>query len=455
MSSYGALLGNPRLRRFGLAGSFSYAAPAAIVLTLVWAIATAPEYAGHLNYVALSLALEGLAATIPTLFAALVSGTLADRVERRHLMRVTNALALVGTVGILVDLYFRPDASVFLPGPPGYFLPAWMLLLFPAWATVTSATTLFRPAYNAALPNLVPPSDLAAANGLIFALSIGVSVAGSLAATGLLDIHRDQLAYSVLIPLWLLAAAQVGFYGIDRNQALREPGPPTTFLRDARRGYAYLWQRRELLEITLTALAINFLSTAAFVELGLYVTNTLGISNAILYGGMVTGSSLGVAIGSLLMGRIRFERVAGRVLALVTVGEGASVLVLGLSHSIWISLPDMVLFGVFPGMYMTVFLATIQATVPNELLGRVLAADEVGSYAMVPFGQYIGGILTLTLGSAQTPFLIAGTGTILVGVLMVSFRKLRRLGFEPIPGHTALPVPPPPPTAGVSGETLP
>ena len=374
LASYGALLRDRRVRRFGLAGSFSYAAPAAVVLILVWAIATAPEYTGHLNFAALSLALVGLAATVPTLLAALVSGTLADRVERRRLMRLTNAVALLGCLGIVLDLYVRPEASVSLPGPAGYFVPVWMLLLFPAWASVSAATTMFRPAYNAALPRIVPSADLAAANGFIFALSIVVSVLGSLLATGILDLHRDQLAYAALVPVWLLGFAQLVLSGIDPNRAVRGAGPPTTFLHDARQGYAYLWARRELFEITITALAINFLSTAAFVELGLYVTSTLGISNAILYGGMVTGSSLGVAIGSLLMGRIRFERNAGRFLALVTAGEGVSVLILGLSHSIWISLPDMVLFGVFPGMYMTVFLATIQATVPNELLGRVLRA---------------------------------------------------------------------------------
>jgi MFS family permease len=181
----------------------------------------------------------------------------------------------------------------------------------------------------------------------------------------------------------------------------------------------------------------------------------LGVSDALLYGGMVTGSTIGVAIGSLLMGRIRFERVAGRTLALVTLGEGVSVLILGLSHTIWISLPDMVLFGVFPGMYMTVFLATLQATVPNELLGRVLAADEVGSYAMVPVGQYLGGILTLWLGSAQTPFVLAGAATIGIAVLMASFRQLRTLGFEPGPRHPAPVAEPPPTTAAVPGETLP
>jgi MFS family permease len=455
VSSYGSLLSNPRIRRFGIAGSFSYAAPAALVLILVWSIATAPEYAGRLDFVAPSLALEGLAATVPTLVAALVSGTLADRMERRHLMRLTNALALGGTFGILADLYVRPELSVHLPGPAGYFVPLWMLLMMPAWAAVSAATTMFRPAYNAALPKLLPSADLASANGLIFALAIGVSVAASLLATGLLEFGTARAFVAAAIPFGLLAVAQVALGGIAEDHPQPASGPRTTFAQDARKGYAYLWRRKALLQITITALAINALTTVAFVELGLYATSTLGVSNAIVYGAMVTGSSIGVAIGSLLMGRIRFERVAGRTLALVTLGEGVSVLILGLSHSIWISLPDMVLFGVFPGMYMTVFLATLQATVPNQLLGRVLAADEVGSYAMVPIGQYLGGTLTLFLGSAQTPFVLAGVGVIVIAGLMAAFPQLRSLGFEPAPHRATIAAEPPPTTAAVPGETLP
>jgi MFS family permease len=455
LTSYRALLSNPRVRRFGIAGSFSYGAPAALVLILVWTIATAPEYAGQLNYVAPTLALEGLAATVPTLVAALVSGTLADRMERRRLMRMTNALAAAGTLGILLDLFVRPEMRVPLPGPAGYFLPLWMLLMIPAWAAVSAATTMFRPAYNAALPKLLPSADLASANGLIFALSIGVSVAASLAATGSLALGTSRAFVAAAIPLGLLVVAQLALGGIGVDRPQPPTIPQTTFVQDARRGYGYLWRRKALLQLTLTALAINSLTTAAFVELGLYVTSTLGVSSALLYGGMVTGSSIGVAIGSLVMGRIRFERVAGRTLALVTAGEGVSVLILGLSHSIWISLPDMVLFGIFPGMYMTVFLATLQATVPNELLGRVLAADEVGSYAMVPIGQYLGGTLTLLLGSAQTPFILAGVGTILVGGLMAAFPQLRSLGFEPAPHRAPPGGEPPPTTAAVPGETLP
>jgi len=63
--------------------------------------------------------------------------------------------------------------------------------------------------------------------------------------------------------------------------------------------------------------------------------------------------------------------------------------------------------------------------------------------------------VTLVLGSAQTPFILAGVGTILIGGLMIAFPQLRSLGFDPAPHRTPV-VPDPPPTpSAVPGETLP
>jgi hypothetical protein len=129
-------------------------------------------------------------------------------------------------------------------------------------------------------------------------------------------------------------------------------------------------------------------------------------------------------------------------------GQGVAVIILAFSRTIWISLPDMFLFGLFPGMFTTVFLATIQATVPNDKLGRVLAADEVGSYALVPFGQYAGGEITL-YSNVMVTYLAAGVGTAAVGLFMASVGGLRRLAFEP--EESLRPVVPPP---GATGEIL-
>jgi sugar phosphate permease len=258
------------------------------------------------------------------------------------------------------------------------------------------------------------------------------------------------LALTVPVAFFLATQLALGFLKADLRP--RPEGPRRRFLEEAADGYRYLWRRRELFELTVSALAINFFSAVAFVELSLYATFSLGVSNAILLGALISGGSLGAAVGTLAINRFRFERRAGRFLAVLTVCQGLTVVALGFTHSIWFALPTMFLFGLFPGMFMTVFLATIQATVPNATLGRVLAADEVGSYGLVPVGQWAGGLLTASAG-VSVAYISAGIGTAAIGGLMASVRNLRALGFdpqapsEPVAASDAPAVPMPDPTS--------
>jgi MFS family permease len=428
----GRLLSSRKFLPFLIAGSFSIAAPSTVLVVLTWAVATSypSGLSSHLSYSALALAFLGLSATIPTLAAALVSGTVADRTDRRWLMRLTNLVAVLASLGLVATLAMRPGGHITVPGPAGFYLPVWMVIAFPLWATVTAAATMFRPAFNASLPRLVASSALGQANGLILGFAVGISVAGSLTATAIVTLATIPLA--LLVPLALFLVTSVSLVGLSSEVSVIAGPPGRPFSADVVEGYRYLWRNRALLQVTFSALALNFLSALAFVELGLYVRDFLGVSEAILLGAMTTSATIGSGVGTVIMGRIRFERNAGRFLVVLAALQGVAILGLALSHTILISLPLMFVFGLFPGMSTVVFLATVQATVPNELLGRVFAADEVGSYGMVPPGQYAGGVLTLVSG-VQVAYIVAGACTVGIGGLMATFRSLRKLGFVPKP----------------------
>ena len=98
--------------------------------------------------------------------------------------------------------------------------------------------------------------------------------------------------------------------------------------------------------------------------------------------------TLGAGAGALAINRIPFEHHVGRLLAVLTVGMGFCVVGFIVTHSALVALIDMFVFGMLPGMSQVAFLAGVQATVEDSVLGRVFAADEVGSYSFVPVGQY-------------------------------------------------------------------
>lgn len=398
---------------------------------------------------ALAISLLGLSAAFPTLAAAFVAGALADRVDRRRLMRWVNAISVLSVLGLVGLLAAEPTTTVvFPPYLGGLGLPLWVLLLYPVWAVFYVASTLFRPTFNASIPRVLAPRELGAGNGLILTVSVGVSVAGSLAAGLLLDVAPSWAV--MVIPLGLYLVAQFFLVALTGDFAMRRTGRPKPFLTDVYAGFHYLAKRPELATITLAALAINFLTSLAFIMFSLYVYDYLRLG-AGFYGALLAFSTGGVAIGSVVAGRIRFERRAGRVLASLVFCLAATVLVLGFSRSPWIALPAVIAYGTAVGMFTTVFLAAIQGTVPDEILGRVLAADEVGSLALVPAGQYAGGLTTFVFGVANT-FRLSGGLIAVVGAVVGVLPSLRRFGFEP---KELAPRPAAPRSSAVGGDPPP
>ncbi len=427
---YRALLRRGQFRALWLAGGATLAVVPVLLVVLVWTATQAfPGLSGGAreNAVALSLALLGLSATIPTLLAAIVSGTLADRWRRLHLLRLVNGIEFVALLGVLADLVERPTASVHLPAT-GVTLPLYLVLLFPAWSVVSASATLLRPALNASLPRVVSPSELGTANGAVYAFGLGLSVVGALAVPLLLSGFGPLEA--IAVPLGFLALAQAALLSVTVPLDLGRGSPAHRFSHDLLEGYRYLVRRPGLLTITIAALATNALASLAFVELGLYATVVLGVGQPIYLGALYAGASVGAAVGTLAVAKLPFEPRAGQYLAVLGVLQGLAVVLLSVLHWYPAALADLFLYGVVPGMSTTVFFALLQATVRNDMLGRVLAADEVGSYSLVPVGQYLGGTVTLFVGVSDT-FLISGVGIAAAGVALAATPSVRRLGFTP------------------------
>ena len=429
LTRYSDLFRRRSFRPFLAVGALQFAAPSTVLVILIFAITLAYPSSDRATYAPLALAFLGLSSTVPTLVTAFFSGAIADRHDRGELMRVINLVSLVATAGAVADFVLAPAGHVPLPGPSGFYVPVWLLLTYPIWAAVVISSALFRPAYNSSLPKIVEPALLGRANGVIYSTAAVGSAAATLLVGGLLT--TLPTAYAFGIPFLLYFATQAILLTVDADLSVAPHGRRRAVWAEARDGFAYLGRRRELLEITIAALLVNFLSAVALVELGLYVGLWLGLSAGIWYGAIVAASTLGVALGFVLIPRLHFEPRAGKWVIGLTALMGVALLALGLVRSIWLALPIMFVYGMMPGMIQTVVLSTIQATVPDAMMGRVFSADEVGSYALVPFGQSTGGLLTLEVG-VQGTYLLAGGAIGVTGLLMAStFGALRRLGFRP------------------------
>lgn len=409
--------------RLLVAGAFGFAGPPAVGVILAWMSVSTYGLATphHAAYAAWALALLGVSATVPTLVMAFFSGTLADRTNRRRLLRISNGLALLGVALLAVVFFVYPTGHVDLPGPAGFFVPAWFLWILPLWALVALAAALTRPTINSSVPQVVSKEALGHANGVILSAGLVASGVGTLSAGFLLTPWGAVL--TLLIPLGFFEVAAIALATLESDVTGIRKGPQHSFARDMSEGFRYLGRRTGLLEITLVSVGINFFYAVAAVEIPLYVDDWLRLG-AVVLGAATFAISIGTAAGSSAVNAIRYGRSPGLYLALFVVLTGMTLLILPFTHSPYVAVGTLALFGFFIGMLTTIYLVVIQRTVPNELLGRVFAADEAGSFALIPVGQSVGGAITAIKGIAFT-YWAAGGSIAVLGGIMAGLRDLR------------------------------
>ncbi|MCI4352842.1 MAG: MFS transporter [Thermoplasmata archaeon] len=406
------------------ASAFGFAGAPGAAVVLAWMSVSAYNLSApnHAAFAAWALALLGISATVPTLVMAFFSGTLADRMNRRRLLRVGNALGLLGVVLLAAVFYVYPTSHIPLPGPAGFYVPAWFLWVLPLWALIALAAALSRPTLNSSIPQVVGKESLGRANGLILSIGLVVSGVGTLSVGFLLTPWGPVL--TLLIPIAFLEVAAVSLATLQSDVTGVRKASRRSFASDMSEGLRYVGRRTGLLEITLASLGVNFFAAIASVEIPLYVDDWLR-QGALVLGALTFVASLGTAIGSSAVNAIRYDRSPGLYLALFVVLSGLTLVILPFTHSPFVALAAIAGFGFFVGMLTTIYLVVIQRTVPNELLGRVFAADEIGSFALIPLGQSVGGALTALRGLAFT-YWATGGGIALLGAIMAGLKELRR-----------------------------
>lgn len=365
---------------------------------------------------ALDVAYIGVSFTIASVLFSLAAGAMVDRYERRKLM-VASDLIRAASMALLV-VYM----AVF-----GYSLPVILGVAF----VLGSFTTLFQPAERALTPEVVGQEQIGNANALVqtsnsllqfSATTVGgvmVVVAGALVAFGLNS--ATFLVSAILI---------AGVGGVTAKKRAQPQGgvQRSSMIRDIREGFSYIAHNRGLLWLTLTAGAGNFFISMAFQFLVVYAEKALN-GNGVTYGVLSGLFALGWAPGAYAATRYKTERYAGLSWIAVGLIVGACLVGMYLLPYLIPALALAFFAGVALGLGVTTWLTAVQLIVPTEMQGRYFGLDQLGSFAVIPFGQVLGGIL-VTATSVNFDFLVAGIGTAASSGICVLAPSLRNLGWR-------------------------
>lgn len=324
-----------------------------------------------------SFAMISVLALLPAIVLMPVTGALADRVDRRRVMIVADGIAGVATA-VLVALLATGN------------LHLWYVYLF---ATVGSVANAFqRPAYLAAITQLVPKQYLGQANGLI---GLGLN-GGDLIAAMLGGMLVGAFGMSAVVGIDVVTFATA--FGVllvvrfpDRLWVRREE----SFVSEVTGGWRYIVRRRPLVVMVVFFVVFNLLFALPAV---LATPLVLAEHGASVLGAVLACGGVGAIAGALAMavwGGTR-RRAVGMVGGTVVLGVG--VLVLGSSAS-----PVVQGLGMFVtyGSLLVLnahWLAIIQTKAGLELQGRVLAINQMLAMSAMPVGFLLSGPLSEWLG---------------------------------------------------------
>jgi MFS family permease len=341
------------------------------------------------NLKGLALGLVGLTRVIPIMVFSLVSGVVADAVDRRKLMLVTqSAMALLA--GFLALLTFHGLQSVW----PIYAL-----------AAVGSAAGSFdAPARQSLVPNLVPREHLANAislNTIMFQVAsvAGPSLSGIVIATlGVGWAYAINALSFLVVILALLLMREV--------PAVREADKGTISLRAAADGLRFVFSSPMIRSTMLLDFFATFFSSATAL-LPIFAQDVLRVG-AHGYGWLYAAPSIGALMASVsIVGAVDRIRRRGAVLLWAVAGYGLATVLFGFSRMFWLTFLALALIGATDTVSMVLRNLIRQLETPDHLRGRMTGVNMLFFMGGPQLGELEAGLVANWLGA---PFSVVSGG---------------------------------------------
>jgi len=335
------------------------------------------------------VSLVQVAASLPMFLLAIPAGALADLVDLRKL--------LVGTeIGIaVISAAFALIVSLDVATPGN-------LLLFTFLSSVLSA--LQAPAWQAVVPQLVPPQSL---QGAVAANSVGINISRAVGpALGGVILAKFSLA----MPFWVNAVSYLGMVGVlfcwRPPQRGRRHLPVEQFGSAIRTGFRHARNNPHLQATMIRAAAFFLFATAYWALLPLIAREQIA-GGPELYGFILSVIGAGAIAAAFGLGWLESKLGPDWLVAAGTIGTAIAMALFAVAREPAIAL----VASVIAGAAWTVSVATLnisaQVALPDWVRGRGLAMFVTVLFGAMALGSAIWGQVADVVGLSAVQFIAA------------------------------------------------
>ncbi len=360
----------------------------------------------------------GLVLAVDTAVFALLApyaGTVADRFDRRRTMVIAD---FASAALVLLLLLVRSEST------------AWVALV--AIGGVAVAKAFFTPASSAALPNIVPPADLARATVLGGAVW-GTMLAVGAAAGGVLALLVGARWCFALDAVSFLVSGLLVMRTTRPFSEARQTVTKISVRADVRETYEYARGEPRVRALLACKLGVA-LGNGTLALFPLYATHVFSVGD-VGTGLLYSARGLGALVGPFFM-----RRYVTRDPALLWPVLATSIGLFGVSYIGFAAAPFFALgliavalahFGGGANWVLSTY--GLQSTVPDHVRGRVFSADYMLATLAVSVSQIVAGVLS---ESVAVRTISAGLGCVVLSyavVWWVFVRGVRRSGRLAVP----------------------
>jgi MFS family permease len=338
---------------------------------------------------------------LPTLLLGPYAGVVADRVDKRRLLLVTQTLS--GTLAITLGVLVATDV-----------VQIWMVFVLAGALGLVGAVDM--PARQSFTIEVVGPERLTNALSLnTITMNVGrlfgPAVAGLVISGWDLSVCFLANGLSFLAPTAALLAM--------RRDELNPTTPVPRAKGQLRDGLRYVWATPALRVPLLLMLVVGTLTYEFQVSLPVLARETFGVGAA-GFGLLQSAMSIGAIVGGLLFATRATP--THRRMGLAAAGFGAVVLLLAVAPTYLSALMILPLVGAGSVLFLTLANSTLQLTADPQMRSRVIALYTVAFIGSTPIGGPIIGWIAQSFG-ARWALAVGGAAALLGAAL--AWRSLR------------------------------
>jgi MFS family permease len=361
----------------------------------------------------LLLGTVGFAGQIPTFLLAPLAGVIVDRVDRRKVLVWTQALAMVQSLALAaLTLSNRINISE--------------VLALSAFQGIINAFDM--PGRQSFMIRMVENRD---------DLSNAIAINSSMVNTArLVGPSLAGLLIAATNEGWCFLVDGVSYIAVIASLLMMRIAhePPqhagASMVEQLRQGWVYASRSVPIRSILLLFSGLSLMGWPFMVLMPVFAAqvlhggpNTLGfLMGTVGVGSLV--SALSLVVRKSVRGLLKMIPIAAAVF-------GVGLISFGLSKSVWLSLPLMLVtgFGMMQGL--TASNTILQTLVDEEMRGRVMSYYTMAFVGMAPFGSLLAGGLAHAIGAPQT-VIVSGIACILGSLWFWSRMRDIRTDMRPI-----------------------